>query len=115
MLLLFIIKEKENMTCNKTSEIMTTGVEYSESSNLLVYTIPAESLNKLSAYNIIFSQDIPATTPIEASIVITNGTNNYNVLTRKGMALTAGDITTRDGIRTWFSGTSFVLRYFINI
>lgn len=103
------------MTCNKILEIITSGVEYSAGSNLLVFTIPSGSLAGLNPYNIIFSQTIPATTPIGAEIVITDGTNNYNVFTRKGVALKAGNIATRDGIRVWFSGSSLVLRHFINI
>lgn len=70
---------------------------------------------KKSPSNLVLKFLEESTTPIGVAIVITDGTNNYNVFTRKGVTLKAGDIATRDGIRVWFSGSSFVLRHFINI
>lgn len=94
-------------------KIKTTKVEVGTGN--VVYTIPANTtLNANQAYNIIFCQPLPDASTLGSSIIITNGTNNYNVFTRKGDTLLVKNIINNCGLKTWFSsGNSFVLRNFI--
>lgn len=98
--------------CVKT--IKTTAVQFQ--SNQVIYTIPATvGLNTNQAYNIIFCQPLPNEATLGSSIVITDGTTNYNVLSKKSDSLLTKYIINRCGLKTWFGGTTFVLRNFICI
>lgn len=98
--------------CNCVKNIKTTSV--ATGTNDVVFTIPATvTLSANQAYNIIFCQPLPDAATLGSSIVITNGTTTYNVFTRKGDTLLTKYIVDNCGIKTWFSGNSFVLRNFI--
>lgn len=98
--------------CNCVQTIKTTSVEFV--SNQVVYTIPTTvSLQINQAYNIVFCQSIPDTATLGSSVLITDGTNNYTVLTRKGDTLLTKYIVDNCGLKTWFGGNSFILRNFI--
>lgn len=98
--------------CNCVKTIKTTAVQFQ--SNQVIYTIPAiVGLNRNQAYNIIFCQPLPDAATLGSSIIITDGTNNYNVFTKKGDTLLVKYIVNDCGLKTWFSGESFVLRNLI--
>lgn len=100
--------------CNCVQNIKTTAVTFQ--SNQVVYTIPATTgLNVNQAYNIIFCQPLPDEATLGSSVIIANGTTNYNVMTRKGDTLLTKYIVDTCGLKTWYNGTSFVLRNFISI
>lgn len=99
--------------CNCVKKIKTTGVAFQ--SNMVVYTIPSNVvLVPNQAYNIVFCQPLPNTATLGSTVIVTNGTTNYNVFTRKGDTLLTKYILDYCGIKTWFSANNtFILRNFI--
>ena len=101
------------MSCCNNVNVRTTAVAFA--TNTLTYTIGAGSFIVGRPYNIIFGQTIPSTTTIGSSVVISDGTTNYNIFTRKGYTLQTKNIVNKGGLKVWFNGTSFILRNFIEV
>lgn len=101
--------------CNNNINIRTTGVIFNDTANALTFTVSAGSFSSGKPYNIIFSQSIPTETTVGSTIVINDGTTNYQVYTRKGYTLQTKHIVNKRGLRVWYNGTSFVLRNFIEV
>ena len=103
------------MGCCNITNIRTTAVAFDNTASTLTYTISTNSLTAGNPYNIIFNQTIPTTSTINANIIITDGTSNYQVLTRKGYDLLVKNIINKNGLKLWYNGASFILRNFIEV
>ena len=103
------------MSCCNNINIRTTAVAFDDTASTLTYTVGANSFSAGKPYNIVFAQPIPADTTINATISITDGTNTYQVFTRKGYPLLVKNIINKNGLRVCFNGVSLNLRNFIEV